>query len=146
MMIHVMARYKIMEVCINWGMRLYLFPPLKFLKSLLLKNRSHFPIFICVYSIRILFQCFFPLLLKLLAQRHQLRDFPGGLVVDSKFPVPSLQGVLVWPLVRELRSHMLCTGQPKKKKKIPIKISTEKCSHILDTGCCLQLHSSCITL
>ena len=43
---HVMARYKIMEVCINRGMRLYLFPPLKFLKSLFLKNRSHFPIFI----------------------------------------------------------------------------------------------------
>lgn len=92
--VDVMARYKIIEVCINWGMRLYLFPPLKFL-SLFLKNRSHFPIFICVYSILTVFQCFFPLLLKLLAQRYQLRDFPGGLVVDSKLPVPSLQGALV---------------------------------------------------
>ena len=92
--VDVMARYKIIEVCINWGMRLYLFPPLMFL-SLFLKNRSHFPIFICVYSILTVFQCFFPLLLKLLAQRYQLRDFPWGLVVDSKLPVPSLQGALV---------------------------------------------------
>ena len=146
MMIHVMARYKIIEVCINWGMRFYLFPP-KFLKSLFLKNRSHFPIFICIYSILTLFQCFFPLLLKLLAQRHQLRDFPGGLVVDSKLPVPSLQGALVWPLVRELRSHMLCTGQPKKKKRYQLRFLQKSIViYWILVAAFNYLHSSCITL
>ena len=40
-------------------------------------------------------------------------NFPGGPTVKT---VPPLQGAWVWPLVEELRSHML-HGWPKKKKK-----------------------------
>ena len=43
---------------------------------------------------------------------HMKWNFPGGPMVKT---VPPLQGAWVWPLVGELRSHML-HGWPKKKK------------------------------
>ena len=80
-----MARYEIIEGSADWGMRFYC---CLHLIKIFLRNRSHFPIVIWVYSILSLFLCFFPLSKNLL---------PGALL-----PLPETLGAICFPLIKTL--------------------------------------------